>query len=47
MLRAYESGVEIGFAMPLESGRFRLFRFSTAGAVAAVKDAQTFSAEFR
>ena len=44
MLRAYESGGEIGFAMPLESGRFRIFRFSTIGAVAAVKEARTFPA---
>lgn len=39
MMSAFESGGEIGFAMPLESGQFRVIRFSTAGATAAIKAA--------
>jgi hypothetical protein len=40
MMSAFESGGEIGFAMPLESGQFRVVRFSTAGATPAIKAAR-------
>lgn len=38
---AYESGGEIGFAIPLESGAFRVLRFSTKGATQAIRGAMT------
>lgn len=38
---AIESGGEIGLAFPLKSGKFEVYRFSTAGAVAAVREART------
>lgn len=40
MMSAFESGGEIGFAMPLASGQFRVVRFSTAGATPAIKAAR-------
>lgn len=36
---AFESGGEIGFAVPLNDGKFKVVRFSTSGAVAAIKNA--------
>lgn len=41
---AFESGGEIGFALPLMSGKFRVVRFDTAGGVAALKAASTLPA---
>lgn len=41
MVSAFESGGEIGFASPLRSGQFKVVRFSTIGATAAIKDART------
>jgi hypothetical protein len=38
---AYESGGVIGFAIPLKSGEFRVVRFDTRGATAAIRDAMT------
>lgn len=38
---AIESGGEIGFAFPLRGGKFEVYRFSTAGAVAALREART------
>lgn len=39
---AFESGGEIGFAVPMGNGRFNVVRFSTIGAVPAIKAAMTF-----
>lgn len=36
---ALESGGDVGFVMPLASGQFRVIRFSTKGATAAIKSA--------
>ena len=36
----FQGGGEIGFAMPLESGQFKVVRFGTNGAVAAIKAAR-------
>ena len=41
MVSAFESGGEVGFATPLKSGQFKVVRFSTIGATAAIKDART------
>lgn len=41
---AFESGGEIGFALPLIGGKFRVVRFDTAGGVAALKAASTLPA---
>lgn len=38
---AFESGGEVGFVLPLESGQFRVMRFSTKGATAAINKAMT------
>jgi hypothetical protein len=38
---AFESGGLVGFAMPLRSGEFRVIRFNTRGATAAIRDAMT------
>jgi hypothetical protein len=38
---AFESGGVVGFAMPLRSGEFRVVRFNTRGATAAIRDAMT------
>lgn len=38
---AFESGGEVGFVIPLKSGEFRALRFSTKGAVAAIRNAMT------
>jgi len=38
---AFESGGEVGFVLPLQSGEFRAVRFSTKGAVAAIESAMT------
>lgn len=38
---AMESGGVVGFAMPLLSGEFRVVRFSTRGATAAIREAMT------
>lgn len=38
---AFESGGEIGFAIPLQNGNFRSIRFSTKGATASIKNAMT------
>jgi len=38
---AFESGGLVGFAIPLASGEFRVLRFSTRGATAAIRDART------
>jgi hypothetical protein len=38
---SFESGGEIGFAIPLKSGLFKSERFSTKGATSAIKAAQT------
>jgi hypothetical protein len=38
---AFESGGVVGFAMPLRSGEFRVIRFNTRGATAAIRDAMT------
>jgi hypothetical protein len=40
-IQAYQSGGEIGFALPMASGAFKVFRFSTAGATAAIEAART------
>jgi hypothetical protein len=36
---ALESGGDVGFVLPLASGQFRVVRFSTIGATAAIKNA--------
>lgn len=36
--QALEGGGEIGFAFPMQDGKFHVTRFSTAGAVPAIKD---------
>ena len=41
MRKAFESGGEIGFALPLKNGQFNVISFSTAGATAAIKEAMT------
>lgn len=41
MIQAFESGGEIGFAMPMQNGQFKVVRFSTAGATPAIKAART------
>lgn len=38
---AVESGGEIGFAVPLDDGKFQVMRFSSRGAVAAVRAARS------
>jgi hypothetical protein len=38
---AYQSGGEIGFALPMASGLFKVFRFATAGATQAIDAART------
>ncbi len=40
MITAFESGGDIGFASPLKNGQFKVMRFSTVGATAAIKDAR-------
>lgn len=40
--QAIESGGEIGFAFPLQNGKFQVARFSTIGAITAIKDALSF-----
>jgi hypothetical protein len=37
---AFESGGEVGFAIPLEGGKFRVLRFDCAGATAAIRQAR-------
>lgn len=37
---AFQSGGEIGFAIPLKNGQFQVVRFSTAGATAAINAAR-------
>jgi hypothetical protein len=44
---AFESGGLVGFAMPLRSGEFRVIRFNTRGATAAIRDAMTSPAPAR
>lgn len=39
MKLAFESGSDIGFAIPMSGGQFRVVRFSTAGATATIKAA--------
>jgi hypothetical protein len=39
---AYESGGEIGFAVPMASGQFRVVRFSTIGAVSTIRQVMSF-----
>ena len=41
MISAFESGGEIGFATPMKNGQFKVVRFSTVGATAALKDARS------
>lgn len=40
----FESGGEIGFAVPLDGGNFKSIRFSTKGAVPAIRRAMTLPA---
>ncbi len=40
MISAFESGGEIGYATPMQSGQFKVVRFSTTGATAALKAAR-------
>ncbi len=40
-VEAFQSGGEIGFALPMASGAFKVFRFTTAGATAAIEAART------
>jgi hypothetical protein len=40
-IEAFQSGGEIGFALPMQSGEFRVLRFSTIGATLAVKEVRT------
>lgn len=40
-IQAFESGGEIGFAMPMANGKFHVVRFSTIGATPAIKAART------
>ena len=40
-IEAFRSGGEIGFAIPMASGAFMVFRFSTVGAAAAIEAART------
>jgi hypothetical protein len=40
-IQAFESGGEIGFAMPMISGQFRVIRFGTVGAKVAINSART------
>lgn len=37
---AFESGGEVGFAVPMQSGQFRVIRFDCAGATAAIRQAR-------
>lgn len=39
-IAAYESGGTVGFVTPMKNGEFRVFRFSTVGATAAIKAAR-------
>lgn len=39
-IAAFESGGLIGFALPMQSGKFEVLRFSTSGATAAIREAQ-------
>jgi hypothetical protein len=39
-VQAFESGGEVGFAMPMAGGQFRVIRFKTIGATAAIKEAR-------
>ena len=41
---AFESGGTVGFVLPLQSGQFKVLRFSTVGATAAIADAMTLPA---
>lgn len=41
MISAFESGGEIGFVTPMANGQFKVVRFSTVGATAAIKDARS------
>lgn len=38
---AFESGGEVGFAVPMQSGKFRVVRFDCTGATAAIRQART------
>ncbi|CAN5183482.1 hypothetical protein BH11PSE11_BH11PSE11_19370 [soil metagenome] len=42
--QAFESGGEIGFALPLKNGQFNVVGFSTAGATAAIREAMNLPA---
>lgn len=39
---AFESGSDVGFAIPMQSGQFRVVRFNSVGATAAIRQARTF-----
>lgn len=45
VINAFESGSEVGFAMPMQSGQFKVMRFSSAGATAAIRIARTIPAD--
>lgn len=40
VILAFETGGEIGFAMPMASGQFRVIRFGTIGAIKAIAKAR-------
>ncbi|WP_342616585.1 hypothetical protein [Rhodoferax sp. GW822-FHT02A01] len=40
MIQAFESGGEIGIVTPMLNGQFKVARFSTIGATAAIRDAR-------
>jgi hypothetical protein len=42
---AFESGGEVGFVTPAESGKFQVVRFSSAGATAAIRMAREWAAK--
>lgn len=42
---AFESGGEVGFAVPMQNGKFRVVRFDCVGATAAIRQANTFTPE--
>jgi hypothetical protein len=40
VVRSFEAGGEIGFALPLASGKFSVLRFNCSGATAAIRQAR-------
>lgn len=45
VIQAFQGGGDVGFAMPMESGQFKVVRFGSTGATAAIKSARQLPAK--